>query len=93
MRVVNMKNEKWDVKVDRSSVLGNPYRIGKDGTREEVIEKYKKYLWNCICVVDELNRIGSMDDSTKLGCWCKPKACHAEVVLKAVNYLKERKEN
>jgi len=93
MKVVNMKNEIANVKVDRSSVLGNPYRIGKDGNRSEVIKKYKEYLWNCICVVDELNRLKDMSDDTVLGCHCKPKACHGDVIVSAVNYLKSRKEN
>ncbi|HUS89849.1 MAG TPA: DUF4326 domain-containing protein [Desulfosporosinus sp.] len=93
MKVVNMKNEIANVKVDRSSVLGNPYRIGKDGNRSEVIKKYKEYLWNCICVVDELNRLKDMSDDTVLGCHCKPKACHGDMIVSAVNYLKSRKEN
>ena len=93
MKIVNLKNEKCDVRIDRSSVLGNPFVIGKDGNREEVIKKYREYLWNCICVVDELKRISLMDDDVKLGCWCKPKKCHGEVVVKAVEYLKGRKEN
>ena len=92
MRVVNLKNEKCDVKVDRSSVLGNHAKIGRDGNREEVIAKYKKYLWNCIRVVDELNRLKDMSDDTVLGCWCKPKSCHGDVIVSAVNYLKKREE-
>lgn len=92
MRVVNMKNEKCDVRVDRSSVLGNPFRIGRDGNREEVIKKYRAYLWNCVCVVDELNRLANMSDSTVLGCWCRPEKCHGDVVVGAVNYLRDRKE-
>ena len=93
MRVVNMKNEIANVKVDRSSVLGNPFIIGKDGDRDEVIRKYRVYLNNCIRVVDELNRICSLDDDIKLGCWCVPEACHGDVIVSAVNYLKSRKEN
>lgn len=92
MRVVNMKNEIANVKVDRSSVLGNPFKIGRDGNREEVIRKYRSYLNNCIRVVDELNRLKDMSDDTVLGCWCKPKACHGDVIVSAVNYLKKREE-
>ena len=93
MRVVNMKNEIANVKIDRSSVLGNPYKIGRDGNREQVIQKYRKYLNNCIRVVDELNRLKDMSDDTVLGCHCKPKACHGDVIVSAVNYLKSRKES
>ena len=93
MKVVNMKNErKWDVKIDRSSVLGNPFRIGKDGNREEVIKKYRTYLYNCIKVSDQLNCLADMKEDTVLGCWCKPKPCHGDVIINAVNWLKERKE-
>ncbi|MCG7851405.1 MAG: DUF4326 domain-containing protein [Methanosarcinaceae archaeon] len=92
MKVINMKNEMCNVKVDRSSVLGNPFKIGKDGNREEVIAKYRSYLNNCILVCDELNRLKDMPDDTVLGCWCKPKSCHGDVVINAVKYLKSRKE-
>jgi hypothetical protein len=30
------------------NVLGNPFRIGRDGTREEVVEKYRRWLWEQI---------------------------------------------
>ena len=93
MKIVNLKNEKCDVRIDRSSILGNPFVINKDGNREEVIKKYREYLWNCICVVDELNKLSEMSDDTVLGCWCKPKKCHGDVIVSAVNYLRERKEN
>ena len=90
MKVVNMKTEKADVKIDRSTILGNPFKIGKDGTREQRIKQYKRYLWNCIQVVDALNLLTEMPDKTTLGCHCKPLPCHGDVILKAVEYLKAR---
>lgn len=30
--------------IGRPSKWGNPYKIGKDGTRKEVIQKFEKYL-------------------------------------------------
>ncbi len=46
-KVVNIKTtqEKY-VKCCRPTIYGNPYILGKDGTREEVIEKYRKYFHN-----------------------------------------------
>jgi Domain of unknown function (DUF4326) len=32
------------VRIDRSSVWGNPYKLGADGTRKEVIERYREYF-------------------------------------------------
>ena len=37
--VVHCKKEPYDIYVGRPSKWGNPFRIGKDGTREEVIKK------------------------------------------------------
>ena len=95
MKVVNMRKSKWDVRVDRMSRLGNPYRIGKDGNRKEVIAKYRKYLWRCIKgkneVYKELIKLSYMDNNTRLGCWCKPKACHGDIIVKAINWLKKKR--
>ena len=78
--------------VGRPSVLGNPFKIGKDGTREEVILKYKHYLCDCIRkknnpVYNELKRLKELHDKGKdlvLVCWCYPKPCHAEIIKRAI---------
>ena len=41
--VVNKRLEKCDIYIGRPSLFGNPFKIGKDGTRAEVIEKYEAY--------------------------------------------------
>ena len=38
-KVVNMRREGCDVKVDRQSKWGNPFVIGRDGHRREVVRK------------------------------------------------------
>ena len=43
--IVNKKTFKGNgIYIGRPSVLGNPFKIGADGNRHEVIEKYRKYL-------------------------------------------------
>ena len=39
------KSKRLYVLIGRPSIWSNPYVIGKDGTREEVIEKYRSWLW------------------------------------------------
>lgn len=39
--VVNRHKASYDVYVGRGTKWGNPFEIGKDGTRLEVIEKYR----------------------------------------------------
>lgn len=43
--VVNMdKTDVFDVRIDRATKWGNPYKRGRDGTREEVIRMYRFLL-------------------------------------------------
>lgn len=81
--VVHCKREKADVYIGRPSKWGNPFQIGVDGTREEVIEKYRYWL-ECrpelIAALPELR--GKI-----LGCWCAPRACHGDVLAELVNNL------
>ena len=43
-RVVHCRKEKYDIMIDRTTDWGNPFVIGKDGTREEVIELYEEWI-------------------------------------------------
>jgi len=77
----------------KGSVLGNPFRIGKDGSREEVIQKYRRWLWERMKedgeVRKEIMRLSKMYGEGKrimLGCWCAPLSCHGEVVARAIRY-------
>ena len=86
--VVNRKHHKFDVYIGRGSIWGNPYKIGTDGSREEVIQKYRKYLWNRI----KAGKISKEDILTLkgkvLGCYCKPLACHGDVLVAAIEWAK-----
>ena len=93
MKVVNINKDGHDEYIGRGSVLGNPFIIGKDGDRVEVIAKYRDYIWNCLRVVRELERLSSVDHNYVLGCHCKPKACHGDVIIKAVEYLKREEKS
>lgn len=76
------------------SPLANRYRIGKDGTRAEVIDKYKRWLWQVVWKKDspawtELERLANSDKPLTLGCWCGlDEACHRNVVKAAILYLR-----
>jgi len=79
----------------RSSPLANPYTIGKDGTREEVIEAYQAWLLVQINnespgVMNELKRIAALakaSDVLYLTCWCKPEGCHADIIKLCVEWI------
>ena len=80
-KVVHCKKEKYEVYIGRPSIFGNPYSIGKDGTREEVIKKYTIYFYNKIQLDEEFhNAVNELKDKI-LGCWCKPEDCHGDIIV------------
>lgn len=75
-RVVNRHREPFDVYIGRGSKWGNPFVIGVDGTRREVIERYRRWIV----------RQPQFDDLEELrgkvlGCFCKPLPCHGDVLV------------
>ncbi len=70
-----------------ASPFCNPFKVGKDGTRDEVIEKYKIYIKAKLrdnpSLVDDLRAMKGKN----LGCWCAPEPCHADVLLEIINGL------
>ena len=76
MKVVHCKKEKYDIYIGRPSKWGNPFTIGKDGTREEVIKKYTDWI---VTQPELLAATHELKNKT-LGCWCSPKSCHGDVL-------------
>jgi hypothetical protein len=69
------------VYVGRPTKWGNPFVIGKDGTREEVIAKYREYA-----LAKGLDKLAREELRGKnLSCWCAPLPCHADVLLEWAN--------
>ena len=86
-RVLNRNQTKTTpdgaVYIGRPSKWGNPFVIGRDGTRTEVIEKYRDWLFTC--------RLDLRDDARRelrgrdLVCWCSPLPCHGDILLEIAN--------
>jgi hypothetical protein len=67
----------------QASIWANPYKVGKEYTREEAITLYELYLREKIIshqLKDELLQL----QGKVLGCWCHPEPCHAHVLLKLI---------
>jgi len=87
----------WDIRVDRASILGSPYKLHTEAKRDEVIDKYEVWFNEQVETnyefARELNRLLSIHaryDKLNLLCWCVPKRCHAEVIKK---WLEEELKN
>jgi hypothetical protein len=84
-RVVHCKKEKYDIYIGRPSIFGNPFEIGKDGNREEVIQKYKIYFQNRLIKDNNFWRKIQECKGKILGCWCKPLPCHGDIIEEYLN--------
>jgi hypothetical protein len=70
------------VYVGRGSIYGNPFRIGRDGSRKECIQKYKEKILGDAAFLTfiKMNLRGK-----DLICFCAPLPCHAEVLAEIAN--------
>ena len=80
-RVVHCRRERHHLYIGRPSKWGNPYKIGADGTRPEVIDLYERYILKHPCLLSDLAAL----EGLVLGCWCAPDACHGDVLLRLAN--------
>ena len=88
----NLKtNNPWDVRVDRRSVLGNPFVLKNEAERDTVCDQYKKYFREKLQrdtafrnEVDRLFVLYKAYGKISLFCWCSPKRCHAETIKRFV---------
>lgn len=69
------------VYVGRPSKWGNPFEIGRDGTRMQVIAKYEQYVQDRPDMLAALSELRGKN----LLCWCAPLPCHADVLLRLAN--------
>jgi len=89
--VVNMRtcSPPWgqpgDIRIDRATYWGNPFRMDHESERGNVINEYEEYLRTNQEMLDSLPVLAS---AKRLGCWCKPKLCHGDVLVKL---MKERR--
>ena len=79
--VVHCKRAAHDVYIGRPSKWGNPFVIGRDGTRDHVIARYEAWLLEQPELVAALPELAGKT----LGCWCAPRACHGDVLARLAN--------
>ena len=78
--VVNLYRSSYDICIMRGTKWGNPFRISEHCTREESIEKHKKWLPKQKHLMDSLHKL----KGKRLGCCCFPKPCHGDNLVEAV---------
>lgn len=69
------------VHVGRGTKWGNPFHIGRDGTRQEVVAQYARWILRQPHLMTALHELTGKD----LVCFCAPRTCHAYVLLVLAN--------
>lgn len=74
-----------DFYIGRPSVFGNPFVIGKDGDREQVISKYREWFYQKL--KDDVQFLIAVNGlkGKRLICWCSPQRCHGDVIAEFLN--------
>lgn len=96
------RKQDGDVYVGRPTEWGNPFEIGKHGTRDEVIAKYDQWLdgklphptTGKVLSADEWEGMMMRLDAAepkRLVCWCAPSACHATPLIEHLMGWREDK--
>lgn len=83
--------------IGRPSSLGNPFVIGRDGSRAEVVAKYREWLAGHlakpptfygparVAFYDLLVR-AQAGEHIRLYCYCAPLACHGDVIKELLEH-------
>ena len=86
--VVHCKRDPFDVYIGRPSKWGNPFtHLGKSAarfvvtSRQDAIDAYAEWLLTQPELVAALPELRGK----VLGCWCKPKACHGDILVQLAN--------
>lgn len=103
-RVVNLRKESYDVYIGRGrkpeyyrwepcsagyGQFGSPFPITEGSSREESIRKYKDYFYDRIRKDPDFKSSVEALRGKTLGCFCKPKACHGDIIA---DYLNNKRE-
>jgi len=96
-KIYNVRNDNAPpdaVKIDRSTVYGNPYTHLKGLTkaeftvnsRNEAVEAYREYFNSRVLKdIEFADAVEQLRDKDLL-CWCAPLPCHGMIIL---DYLRE----
>ncbi len=93
--VMNIRKEPFDVYIGRagrgqSGYFGNPFSIGAGVTREHARESFRQYVYQRIENDREFSKRVEELRGKRLGCFCKPFACHGDVIVEGLSKMEPR---
>lgn len=84
--------------VSRPGKMGNPFIVGKHGTRAECVDMHRKLLAGHLCISVDRECIEAQREhrafvrrdreryrGRNVACWCNGKPCHGDTLLEVFN--------
>lgn len=65
--------------IGRPSIFGNPFWLKSEAQRDHVVDSYEAWARNQPKI---LEAIKALPEDAVLGCYCAPKRCHGDVIVK-----------
>ena len=76
--------------IGRPSRWGNPYKLGRDGDRDAIMDKYEQWLAEQLKDEDFRKALMKLAEADALVCWCKPEKCHGDLLVAAMRDLMKK---
>lgn len=77
-KVVNIRREPCTLLIARPGPWGNPYPLSGEQERISAIRQYHRWIMKQPDLILALPRL----EGETLGCYCKPKPCHGDVLVR-----------
>lgn len=82
--VVNIKTDPYDLYIGRANATyglaqskwHNPFKLEREDDRPMLIARYRMWLTGQADLMAALHELHGL----RLGCWCKPRLCHGDVL-------------
>ena len=89
--IVNITKEPFDIYIGRAGrgedgYFGNPFRMGNGISRDDAVQKFRRYFAGRIENSEFKRRVLALKGK-RLGCFCKPNACHGDVIADWLNKM------
>jgi hypothetical protein len=88
--VVNIKYEPYDIYIGRAGhgrdgYFGNPFPLTDEDERVLVLQRYEEHFYGRLETDPEFKRRVLELKGKRLGCFCKPRLCHGDIIAEYVN--------
>ena len=89
MRLIAVSKGQYDIYAGRPGKFGNPFIIGQDGTREDVIRQHDEYLNKHPELVEEFKQKcqALKIETVRIKCFCVPLPCHIDNYIRRIESI------